>query len=61
MHHLNMGTLKVCERRLFHDLDEKTSKELFFKLNFKIIKTWIANDARKDREHEKCLNIIVKK
>ena len=47
--------------RYFNDLDEKTSKKLFLKLDFKIIKTWITNDSRKGREHEKWLNIIVEK
>ena len=51
----------VRNGRYFNDLDEKTSKKLFLKLDFKIIKTWITNDSRKGREHEKQLNIIVEK
>lgn len=51
----------VRNGRYFNDLDEKTSKKLFLKLDFKIIKTWITNDSRKGREHEKWLNIIVEK
>ncbi|ALT69011.1 bifunctional 2-polyprenyl-6-hydroxyphenol methylase/3-demethylubiquinol 3-O-methyltransferase UbiG [Methanobrevibacter millerae] len=47
--------------RYFNDMDEKSSNELFEKLGFEIIKTWTTQDARKDREDEKWLNIIVKK
>ena len=46
--------------RYFNDLDEKTSEELFLKLDFEIKKIWITSDARKGRENEKWLNIIVK-
>ena len=47
--------------RYFNDLDEKTSQKLFSKLDFEIIKIWITNDARKGRENEKWVNILVKK
>ena len=47
--------------RYFNDLDEKTSNELFLKLDFKILKTWITHDSRKNRENEKWVNILVKK
>ena len=47
--------------RYFNDLDESTSRELFEKLDFKVIKTWITFDARKGRENERWVNIIVKK
>ena len=47
--------------RYFNDLDEKTSNELFSKLDFKILKTWITHDSRKNRENEKWVNILVKK
>ncbi len=33
----------------------------FEKLGFEIIKTWTTQDARKNREDEKWLNIIVKR
>ena len=45
--------------RYFNDLTEITASELFEKLDFKIIKTWITNDARKGREDEKWVNILV--
>ena len=47
--------------RYFNDLNEKTSNELFSKLDFKILKTWITHDSRKGRENEKWVNILVKK
>lgn len=47
--------------RYFNDLTEGTAKELFEKLDFQIIKTWITTDARKGRENEKWVNILVKK
>lgn len=47
--------------RYFNDLDENTSRELFEKLDFEIIKTWITHDGRKGREDEKWVNILVKK
>ena len=47
--------------RYFNDLDEKTSNELFSKLDFEILKIWITNDSRKNRENEKWVNILVKK
>ena len=47
--------------RYFNDLDEKTSNELFSKLDFKILKIWITHDSRKNRENEKWVNILVKK
>ena len=47
--------------RYFNDMNEKSSNELFEKVGFEIIKTWTTHDARKDREDEKWLNIIVRK
>lgn len=47
--------------RYFNDLTEDTAKELFEKLDLKVIKTWITSDARKGRENEKWTNILVKK
>lgn len=47
--------------RYFNDLTETTVIELFEKTDFKILKTWITHDARKGREDEKWINIIVKK
>ena len=35
--------------------------ELFEKLDFNVIKTWITTDARKGRENERWVNILVKK
>ena len=46
--------------RYFNDLTESTAIELFEKLHFKIIKTWITSDSRKGREDEKWVNILVK-
>ena len=45
--------------RYFTDLNEESAKELFS--DFELIKIWITNDARKGREDEKWLNILVKK
>lgn len=45
--------------RYFTDLNEESAKELFN--DFELIKIWITNDARKGREDEKWLNILVKK
>lgn len=45
--------------RYFNDLDEKSSRKLFERLDFKIIRTWITSDARKGREDEKWVNILV--
>ncbi|WP_407381047.1 class I SAM-dependent methyltransferase [Methanobrevibacter sp.] len=47
--------------RYFYDLNEESSNELFTKLDFEIVKTWTTQDARKNRQDEKWLNIIVKK
>ena len=47
--------------RYFNDLTETTVIELFKNADFKILKTWITHDARKGREDEKWINIIVKK
>ena len=42
-------------------MNEKSSNKLFEKLGFEIIKTWTTQDARKEREDEKWLNIIARK
>lgn len=47
--------------RYFNDLDESSSEELFERMDFKIIKTWITHDGRKGREDERWVNILVKK
>ena len=47
--------------RYFNDLTEDAAKELFEKLDLKVIKTWITSDARKGRENERWVNILVKK
>ena len=44
--------------RYFIDLTEKTANELFISANFKLIKTWITNDVRKEHENEKWINIL---
>lgn len=46
--------------RYFNDLTESSAIELFEKMDFKIIKTWITSDSRKGREDEKWVNILVK-
>jgi SAM-dependent methyltransferase len=47
--------------RYFNDLTEDTITELFNKAKFKINKTWITNDARKERQKEKWINILATK
>lgn len=47
--------------RFFNDFTEKTAKELFENAGFEIIKTWLTNDARLERQHEKWVNVLVKK
>lgn len=47
--------------RYFNDLTEDTVIELFEKINFEVIKTWITGDSRKGREDEKWVNILVRK
>lgn len=47
--------------RYFNDLTEESAVELFNKVDFKIIKTWITNDSREERQHEKWTNILVVK
>ena len=51
----------VRNGRYFNDLTEDTSVEIFQKCNFDIIKTWVSDDARPDRQDEKWVNILVKK
>ena len=46
--------------RYFNDLTESSAIELFEKMDFRIIKTWITSDSRKGREDEKWVNILVK-
>ncbi|MDO5815837.1 MAG: class I SAM-dependent methyltransferase [Methanobrevibacter sp.] len=46
--------------RYFNDLTESAAIELFEKNDFKVIETWITNDARPDRETEKWTNILLK-
>ena len=47
--------------RFFNDFTESTASELFKNSGFEIIKTWLTNDARLERQHEKWVNILVKK
>ena len=47
--------------RYFNDLTESKAIELFSKLDFEVIKTWITSDSRLSREDEKWMNILVKK
>lgn len=47
--------------RYFNDFNENTSKKLFEKLDFEIIRIWITFDGRKGREDEKWVNLLVKK
>ena len=47
--------------RYFNDLTEDTARDLFKKNGFEIIKTWLTNDARLDRQDERWVNILVKK
>lgn len=47
--------------RYFNDLTETAVIKLFKQADFKIIKTWITHDARKGRENERWVNILVKK
>lgn len=44
--------------RYFNDLTDITAKELFTKNGFKIKKIWFTQDARKEREDEKWVNIL---
>ncbi len=46
--------------RYFNDFTEETAILLFKKLGFEIIKTWITYDARKGRQDEQWVNILVK-
>lgn len=45
--------------RFFNDFTEESVRELFSQIGFEINKTWISNDARKGRENEKWVNILV--
>lgn len=47
--------------RYFNDFTESTGCELFEKNGFKIIKTWLTNDARLNRQDEKWVNILANK
>ena len=46
--------------RFFNDFTEDTAINLFENAGFKIIKTWLTNDARPERHDEKWVNILVK-
>ena len=46
--------------RFFNDFTENTAIELFENAGFEIIKTWLTNDSRPERQHEKWVNILVK-
>ena len=46
--------------RYFNDFTESAARDLFEKNGFKIIKTWLTNDARPGRQDEKWVNILVK-
>ncbi len=47
--------------RYFNDLVESTAVDLFKENGFEVIKTWITHDARKGRQDERWVNILVKK
>ena len=47
--------------RYFNDFTEDSAIRLFSEIGFEINKTWISNDARKGREDEKWVNILVTK
>lgn len=46
--------------RFFNDFTENSARELFEKNDFKVLKTWITEDSRPERD-EKWVNILVKK
>lgn len=46
--------------RYFHDLTESAAVKLFTKTCFEVIKTWLTDDSRPERD-EKWVNILVKK
>lgn len=46
--------------RFFNDFTETTAEELFEKNDFKILKTWLTNDSRPERDNQ-WVNILVKK
>lgn len=46
--------------RYFNDLTEDTAIELFEKNGFKVLKTWLTDDSRPERD-DRWVNIIVKK
>lgn len=47
--------------RFFNDFTEDTVRKLFENAGFEIIRTWLTNDARPERQNEKWINILVKK
>jgi SAM-dependent methyltransferase len=47
--------------RFFNDFTESTACDLFEKNGFEIIKTWLTNDARLNRQDEKWVNILANK
>ena len=47
--------------RFFNDFTEDTARKLFENARFEIIRTWLTNDARPERQNEKWVNILVKK
>ena len=49
------------EGRYYTDLTEEVAAELFEKVGFKVLKTWLSDDVRKERSDLKWTNIIVKK
>ena len=46
--------------RFFNDLTETEAREIFEKNDFKVLKTWITEDSRPERD-EKWTNILVRK
>ena len=46
--------------RYFNDLTEETAKGIFAETGFEIIKTWLTDDSRPERD-DKWVNILVKK
>lgn len=51
----------VRNGRYFNDLVEETAVELFERVGFRVIRTWITSDSRPGRQDEKWVNIIVSK
>ena len=58
---LNTVTSKANATADISMIGRNSSRELFERMDFKVIKTWITHDARKGREDEKWINILVER